>query len=84
MSRAMNQQDSDSRFAAEQQQWISHSPVDGVPATAIAVADTYPRAHPSRFTHQGGTDIADLVQSSGRPAGARHRQRRPGRLAADR
>lgn len=64
VNRAMTRQESDRRFTAEQQEWIDHSGVDGIPAGVIPAVDT-PRNRRSRFGHGLYPDAAqELVEAS--------------------
>lgn len=65
VSRAMAVQEADRRFTAEQQAWIDHSRVDGVPGGVIPAASEGPRNRRSRFGHGLYPDAPqELVEAS--------------------
>lgn len=65
VSRAMDKQESDDRYASEQRLWIDHSREDGIPARAVPAIDYHPRNHRSRFGHGLYPDAPqELVESS--------------------
>jgi hypothetical protein len=63
LSRAMARQQSDPRYAEEQQRWVDHSAVDGIPG-AVVQADYRPRSRPSRFASTAPVDPEELVQGT--------------------
>jgi hypothetical protein len=60
LSRAVNREEADPRFLAEQVGWIDHSAVDGIPAATFH-ANGHP-VRPSRFAHTGIAESGELVE----------------------
>ncbi|GAW50887.1 MULTISPECIES: Acg family FMN-binding oxidoreductase [unclassified Nocardioides] len=63
VSRAMALQDADPRLTAEQQRWIDHSPVDGIPSSAVR-SGCGRRLRASRFDHPVPAEPEEPMQST--------------------
>jgi hypothetical protein len=63
VSRAMAHQDADPQLTAEQQRWIDHSPVDGIPSASVH-SGCCRRLRPSRYDHPDPAEPEVPVQST--------------------